>query len=176
MTEIMIIESIQQKIYLIRRQKVMLDSDLADLYDVSTKVLNQSVKRNLRRFPSDFMFQLNAEEYESLRSQFVTLKQGRGRHRKYLPYVFTEQGIAMLSSILNSEQAIQVNIAIMRVFVQLRKTLLTHKTFARKLSTLEKRIEAQDEKIYTIFEAINNLMAPVEKKQRRIGFKREKEL
>jgi phage regulator Rha-like protein len=174
MTEI-IIESIQQKIYLIRRQKVMLDSDLAELYGVSTKVLNQAVKRNAKRFPSDFMIQLKSSEYESLRSQFVTLKQGRGRHRKYLPYVFTEQGVAMLSSVLNSEQAIQVNIAIMRVFVQLRKTLLTHKVFARKLSTLEKRIEKQDEKIYSIFEAINSLMAPPGKKQRKIGFKREME-
>ncbi len=175
MTEIIIIESIQQKIYLIRRHKVMLDSYLAELYGVSTKVLNQAVKRNAKRFPSDFMFQLKANEYESLRSQFVTLKQGRGGHRKYLPYVFTEQGVAMLSSVLNSEQAIQVNIAIIRVFVLLRKTLLTNKAFAKKLSTLEKRIEAQDEKIYTIFEAINSLMAPPEKKQRRIGFKREKE-
>lgn len=175
MTEIIIIESIQQKIYLIRRQKVMLDSDLAELYGVSTKVLNQAIKRNAKRFPSDFMFQLKAEEYDSLRSQFVTLKQGRGRHRKYLPYVFTEQGVAMLSSVLNSEQAIQVNIAIIRVFVHLRKILLTHKAFSKKLSTLEKRIEAQDEKIYTIFEAINSLMAPTEKKQSKIGFKREKE-
>jgi hypothetical protein len=97
---------------------------------------------------------------------------GRGRHRKYLPYVFTEQGVAMLSSVLNSEQAIQVNIAIMRVFVNLRKKLLTHKTFARKLSAFEKKIEAQDEHIYTIFKAINNLMAPPAKKQRKIGFKR----
>ena len=174
MTEIIIIESIQQKIYLIRRQKVMLDSDLAELYGVSTKVLNQAVKRNVKRFPSDFMFQLKADEYESLRSQIVTLKQGRGRHRKYLPNVFTEQGVAMLSSVLNSEQAIQVNIAIMRVFVHLRKTLLTHKAFARKLSTLEKKIETQDEKIYTVFEAINNLMSPLEKKKRKIGFNREK--
>ena len=173
MTEI-IIESIQKKIYLIQRRKVMLDSDLAELYGVSTKVLNQAVKRNVKRSPSDFMFQLKADEYESLRSQIVTLKQGRGRHRKYLPNVFTEQGVAMLSSVLNSEQAIQVNIAIMRVFVHLRKTLLTHKAFARKLSTLEKKIETQDEKIYTVFEAINNLMSPLEKKKRKIGFNREK--
>ena len=175
MAEVIVIESIQQKIYLIRRHKVMLDSDLAELYGVTTKVLNQAVKRNAKRFPSDFMFQLKSSEYESLRSQFVTLKQSRGRHRKYLPYVFTEQGVAMLSSVLNSEQAIQVNIAIMRVFVQLRKTLLTHKVFARKLSTLEKRIEKQDEKIYSIFKAINSLMAPPRKKQRKIGFKREME-
>jgi phage regulator Rha-like protein len=175
MTEIVIIESIQKKIYLIQRQKVMLDSDLAELYGVSTKVLNQAVKRNVKRFPSDFMFQLKADEYGSLRSQIVTLKPGRGRHRKYFPYVFTEQGVAMLSSVLKSEQAIQVNIAIMRVFVHIRKTLLTHKTFARKLSALEKKIEKQDEKIYTIFEAINSLMNPAGKKRRKIGFKREKE-
>jgi hypothetical protein len=105
----------------------------------------------------------------------VTLKQGRGRHRKYLPHVFTEQGVAMLSSVVNSEQAIQVNIAIMRLFVNLRKTLLTHKVFARKLSTFEKKIEAQDEKIHTIFEAIHALMSPTEKKQRKIGFNREKD-
>jgi hypothetical protein len=153
----------------------MLDSDLAELYGISTKVLNQAVKRNTRRFPADFMFQLNSGEYEALRSQFVTLKQGRGRHRKYLPFAFTEHGIAMLSSVLNSEQAIQVNIAIMRVFVNIRKTLLTHKTFARKLNQLEKKTENHDKKIHTIFEAINSLISPPEKKQRNIGFKRDKD-
>ncbi len=133
MNEIDVIESIKQKIFLIRSQKVMLDTDLAGLYDVTAKRLNEQVKRNLKRFPIDFMFQLNEDEYKSLRSQIATLKHGRGRHRKYLPYVFTEQGISMLSSVLNSEQAIQVNIAIMRTFVNIRKTLLTHKAFASKL-------------------------------------------
>jgi phage regulator Rha-like protein len=175
MHEIILIESIQQKIYLIRGMKVMLDSNLAGLYGVSTKVLNQTVKRNIHRFPSDFMFQLRTEEHEALRSQFVTLKEGRGRHRKYLPFAFTEQGVAMLSSVLNSERAIQVNIAIMRTFVNLRKTLLTHRAFARRLNQLEKKTEEHDEKIYTIFEAINSLMAPPEKKKREIGFKRERD-
>ena len=106
---VMPVEWIEKKIYLIRGHKVMLDSDLAKLYGVSVKVLNQGVKRNINRFPEDFMFQLTKEEYDSLRSQIVTLKKGRGKHRKYLPYVFTEQGVAMLSSVLRSERAIQVN-------------------------------------------------------------------
>ncbi len=108
------LEVIERKIYLIRGHKVMLDSDLAELYGVPVKVLNQAVRRNISRFPEDFMFQLTKEEYDSLRSQFVTLNTGRGKHRKYLPYVFTEQGVAMLSSVLRSERAIQVNIAIMK--------------------------------------------------------------
>lgn len=173
MNEIILIESVQQKIYLIRRQKVMLDADLAELYGVTAKRLNEQVKRNLKRFPLDFMFQLNEDEYRSLRSQIATLKHGRGRHRKYLPYAFTEQGISMLSSVLNSEQAIQVNIAIMRTFVNIRKTLLTHKAFASKLRQLEKKNAEQDEKIYTIFEAIKSLMEVPEKKKRKIGFRRE---
>lgn len=114
-------ESITSKILLIRNEKVLLDKDLAELYGVETRVLNQAVRRNIIRFPDDFMFQLTAEEYRSLRSQFVTLK--RGEHSKYLPYAFTEQGVAMLLSVLNSPRAIQVNTAIMRAFVQLRKFL-----------------------------------------------------
>src|SRR4030043_1709734 len=112
-------EVIERKIYLIRGHKVMLDSDLAELYGVATKVLLQAVKRNLNRFPEDFMFILKYQDVVALRSQIVTLKKGRGEHRKYLPYVFTEQGVAMLSSVLNSERAVQVNIAIMRGFVKL---------------------------------------------------------
>jgi phage regulator Rha-like protein len=117
-------EIIENKILLIRNKKVMLDSDLAHLYDVETKVLNQAVKRNVSRFPHDFMFQLTKVEYDSLRSQIVTLK--RGQHRKYFPYVFTEQGVAMLSSVLHSERAIQVNIQIMRTFAKIRQMMVTH--------------------------------------------------
>lgn len=172
MNEIIIIESVQKKIYLIRSQKVMLDTDLAELYGVTAKRLNEQVKRNLKRFPLDFMFQLNEDEHTSLRSQIATLKQSRGRHRKYLPYAFTEQGISMLSSVLNSEQAIQVNVAIMRTFVNIRKAMLTHKDLASKLRQLEKKNAEQDKQIYTIFEAIKSLMEVPEKKKRKIGFNR----
>ena len=165
------IEVIEKKILLIRGHKVMLDSDLAVLYGVTTKRLNEQVRRNLRRFPSDFMFQLTAEEIESLRSQFATLKTGRGRHRKYLPYVFTEQGVAMLSSVLNSEKAIEVNILIMRAFVKLREMLATHKDLAKKMEEMEKKY---DEQFKVVFEAIYELMKPPEPSRRRIGFKSEK--
>ncbi|HZX36211.1 MAG TPA: ORF6N domain-containing protein [Thermodesulfobacteriota bacterium] len=164
-------EVIEKKILLIRGHKVMLDSDLAVLYGVTTKRLNEQVRRNLRRFPSDFMFQLTAEEIESLRSQFATLKTGRGRHRKYLPYVFTEQGVAMLSSVLNSEKAIEVNILIMRAFVKLREMLATHKDLAKKMEEMEKKY---DEQFKVVFEAIYELMKPPEPSRRRIGFKSEK--
>ena len=175
MNEIIPVEVVQEKIYLIRGQKVMIDSDLAMLYRVETFNLNKAVKRNIERFPKDFMFHLTKEEADSLRFQIGMSKtSGRGG-RRYLPYVFTEQGVAMLSSVLKSKRAIQVNIAIVRTFVKLREILSSHKKLAYKLQDLEKKIEKQDEKIYTIFEAINSLMAPSEKKQRKIGFKREKE-
>jgi hypothetical protein len=149
---------IEQSIFLIRGQKVMLDRDLAALYGVETKVLNKAVRRNLDRFPQDFMFQLSREEAESSRFQFGTLK--RGKNLKYLPYAFTEQGVAMLSGILRSKQAVQVNVAIMRAFVRLRETLALHKELARKLADLEKRIEGNDASIRSLFEAIRQLMAP----------------
>ena len=171
MKAIVPVEMIEKKILLIRGHKVMLDSDLAVLYGVTTKRLNEQVRRNLRRFPSDFMFQLTAEEIESLRSQFATLKTGRGRHRKYLPYVFTEQGVAMLSSVLNSEKAIEVNILIMRAFVKLREMLATHKDLAKKMEEMEKKY---DEQFKVVFEAIYELMKPPEPSRRRIGFKSEK--
>ncbi|MCX5716076.1 MAG: ORF6N domain-containing protein [Candidatus Omnitrophica bacterium] len=149
--------------------------DLAKLYGVSTKRLNEQVKRNLKRFPEDFMFQLTREEFlmfqngtSSLRSQIATSKRGG---RRYFPYVFTEQGVAMLSSILNSERAIQVNVAIMRAFVKLRQILSTHKELAHKLNELERKIEKHDTEIRAIFEAIRQLMEPPsKKKQRTIGF------
>jgi hypothetical protein len=119
----------------LRGQKVMLDTDLADLYQVPTKVLNQAVRRNKDRFPADFMFQLTADEFSALRSQIVTLDTGRGQHRKYLPYAFTEQGVAMLSSVLRSKRAVNVNIEIMRAFVRLRELLATHEDLANKLDS-----------------------------------------
>jgi len=164
-------ELVEKKIYLIRGHKVMLDSDLAELYGVPVKVLNQAVKRNISRFPEDFMFQLTKEEYDFLRSQIVTLKTGRGQHRKYLPYAFTEQGVAMLSSVLHSERAIQVNITIMRTFVKLRRILASHKELARKLEELEKKYDTQ---FKIVFDAIRKLMAPPEKPHRKIGFLQEK--
>jgi len=158
------IEQIARSIYLIRNEKVMFDTDLAALYGVQTKVLNQAVTRNPARFPEDFMFQLTIEEDESLRSQFVTLKRGRGQHRKYRPRVFTEGGVAMLSTVLNSEHAIQVNIAIMRTFVRMREMLATHKDLARK-------VEKHDKEIAALYEVLQNLMAPPPP-PRKIGYRR----
>ena len=164
---------IERKIYLIRSQKVMLDSDLAELYGVKTFNLNKAVKRNIDRFPQDFMFQLTKEEADSLRFQTgMSKSEGRGG-RRYLPYVFTEQGVAMLSSVLRSERAIHVNIAIMRVFVKLREFLSTHKELAHKLAELERKIERHDEEIKAIFDAIRQLMTPPQKPKRKIGFMRE---
>jgi hypothetical protein len=165
-------ERIEKAILLIRGHKVMLDSDLAQLYRVSTKRLNEQVRRNRARFPEDFMFQLTANEADSLRSQNATLKTGRGRHRKYAPYAFTEQGVAMLSSVLNSERAIDVNIAIMRAFVRLREILSSHKDLARKLEVVERKLGDHDQKFQVVFEAIRQLMAPSPQpeKKRRIGF------
>lgn len=161
-------EQIEQKIYSLRGEKVMLDSDLAELYGVSTGRLNEQVRRNLKRFPEDFMFKLSAEEAKSLRSQIATLKRGRGQHRKYLPLAFTEQGVAMLSSVLNSDRAIQVNIEIMRAFVRLRQILASHKDLARQLAALEKKYDAQ---FKVVFDAIRELMTPsTPKKQLSIGF------
>ena len=161
-------ERIEQTIRIIRGHRVMLDADLAKLYEVTTKVLNQAVKRNRTRFPMDFMFQLTAEEATSLRSHIVTLKPSRGEHRKYHPYAFTEQGVAMLSSVLHSERAIQVNIAIMRTFVRLREMIGSNKVLARRLNELEKKYDTQ---FRVVFEAIRELMAEPDPKSRRIGFK-----
>ena len=165
---------IENKIYLIRDRKVMLDADLAGLYGVETKNMNLQVKRNIKRFPHDFMFQVTKKE--NLRLQIATSSYGG---RRYLPYVFTGQGIAMLSSVLNSERAIEVNIAIMRAFVRLREILLTHKDLAVKVEALElkyknhdMRLSEYDKHITAIFEAIKKLMAPpTEKPRRMIGFR-----
>jgi hypothetical protein len=161
-------EQVERNILLIRGHRVMLDTDLAKLYGVPTKVLNQAVKRNASRFPPDFMFQLTMEEATALRSQFATLETGRGQHRKYRPYAFTEQGVAMLSSVLHSERAIQVNIAIMRAFVQLREMIGSNKGLARRLNELEQKYDSQ---FRVVFEAIRELMAEPEPKVKRIGFK-----
>jgi phage regulator Rha-like protein len=161
-------EEIEHAILLIRGQKVMLDRDLARLYAVETKALNRAVQRNRDRFPADFMFQLSAEEAESLRFQFGTLK--RGQHSKYLPFVFTQEGVAMLSGVLRSPRAVQVNVAIMRAFVRLRETLSLHKELAHKLADLERKIENHDENIRSLFDAIRLLMTPPSTPRREIGF------
>jgi len=158
---------IEGKILFIRGQKVMLDKDLAILYRIETKVLNQAVKRNIDRFPEDFMFQLTKEEHEALRSQIVTLKR-KGEHTKYLPNVFTEHGILMLSSVLNSERAIQVNIQIMRTFTKLRKMLISYKDLKKKIEEMEQKY---DYKFKVIFDVINKLLIPSSDKERKkIGF------
>jgi hypothetical protein len=167
------VERIEQAIMMIRGQKVMLDSDLAELYGVETGALNRAVKRNRDRFPPDFMFQLTREEVEnlrcqigisSLRSQFVTASYGGRRSH---PYAFTEQGVAMLSSVLRSRRAVQVNVEIMRAFVHVRRWLVTHEDLTRKLDALEKRYDVQ---FRNVFEAIRQLMTPPEPPRKRVGF------
>ena len=162
------VEVIVRKILFLRGEKVLLDRDLAELYGVETRVLKQAVRRNIKRFPEDFMFELTEDENRALRSQNVTLK--RGQHSKYLPFAFTEQGVAMLSSVLSSERAIEVNIAIMRAFVQLRKMIASNEDLAKKLKELERVIEKHDKDIGLIFEAIRELMTPPEKPPKKIGF------
>jgi len=166
------VERISSKIYLIRNEKVLLDFDLAELYGVETKQLKRAVRRNIERFPLDFMFPLTKNEYNSLRSQIGTLK--RGEHSKYLPYAFTEQGVAMLSSVLNSDRAIKVNIAIMRAFVKMRKILESNESLAKKLKQLEKETKEKfaehQQQIGLIFETIKELVTEKEKPKRRIGF------
>lgn len=162
------IEVVATTIFEIRGRKVMLDRDLATLYEVTTKVLLQAVKRNINRFPGDFMYQLTRKEVANLRSQFVTSSWGG---RRYLPYVFTQNGVAMLSSVLNSEHAILVNIQIMRAFTKLKELLLSHKDLSIKIDALEKKYDDHDQKIMAIFEAIRRLMTPPpELSKRKIGF------
>jgi hypothetical protein len=166
-------EVIRGKIYLIRGQKVLVDSDLAEMYGVETSNLNKAVKRNIGRFPQDFMFQLADDEAGSLRFQIgISKPEGRGG-RRYLPHVFTEQGVAMLSSVLNSDRAIQVNIAIMRAFVQLRELAGSNRELARKLDELEKKYDKHDKQFLVVFDTIRQMMAPPEANKRKIGFKGE---
>ncbi len=185
-----IIQSIQNRIYEIRGERVMLDRDLAALYETETKALNLAVKRNIKRFPKDFMFQLTKEEYEnirfqietletgkSLRLQNETLKTGRGQHSKYLPYAFTEQGVAMLSGILNSDKAINMNIAIMRAFVEVRRILLQQSDLKTQLKEIKERLGEHDVQLNQIYDAMENLLDEKTAQRKwedreRIGFKK----
>jgi hypothetical protein len=187
-----IIRSIQNRIYEIRGERVMLDFDLARLYEVETKVLNQAVKRNIRRFPEDFMFLLTADELEDIRSQMlatgsaenpprsqiVTLKTGRGTNVKYLPHAFTEQGVAMLSAVLKSEKAIMMNIAIMRAFVEIRKFLIQEDALKTQLKEIRERLGEHDTQLNQIYDAMENLLdeKAAERKwneREMIGFKKK---
>jgi hypothetical protein len=167
-------EQIDRSILVIRGQKVLLDSQLASFYGTPTKVLVQAVKRNLDRFPLDFMFQLSEEEWDSLRSQIVTLKSGRGQHRKYLPYAFTEQGVAMLSSVVRSPRAVEVNIQIMRAFVRLRQLLSVHKELAERLAKLESQMHQRDHSVaqqfQKVFSLLDQLFNPPLPPRKPIGF------
>ncbi len=164
------INIIENKIYNIRGKNVILSTDLSKLYNVEVRILVQAVKRNIDRFPIDFMFQLNETEYNNLKSQIVISSWGGVRRSR--PYAFTEQGIAMLSSILNSKQAIQVNIQIMRTFIKIRKFVLTHKDLKIKINKLERKYIDHDEKIHLIFKAIKQLLDPPKpKKEHKIGFR-----
>ena len=158
-------ERIENRIYFLRGQKIMFSMHLAELYEVEPRALVQAVKRNSGRFPPDFMFQLSEAEFKNLKSQFVT--SSWGGLRRAAPYAFTEQGMAMLSSVLHSRRAVQVNIEIMRAFVRLREMMLTHKDLARKLEALENKYDAQ---FKAVFDAIRRLMTPPEPKERKIGF------
>jgi ORF6N domain len=184
-----IIKTIENKIYEIRGVRVMLDKDLAALYEVETKVLNQAVKRNIKRFPEDFMFQLTNVDYEALklqietsqnynpsRSQFVTLNNKRGANLKYLPYAFTEQGVAMLSGVLNSDKAITMNIAIMRAFIAVRTVLLKQNDIAEEIKELRERLGEHDTQLNNIYDAMENLLDEKAAQRKwddreRIGFK-----
>lgn len=163
------VERIEQRILVIRGQRVMLDSDLAELYGVTTKRLNQQVARNPERFPEDFMFQLTLKEFEILRLQFATSSWRHGG-RRTPPYVFTEHGAIMLASVLNSERAIEASVFVVRAFVKLRSLLATHKEIAQKLTELERKLTGHDEDIKTLFAAIRQLMAQPDPKTKRIGF------
>ena len=174
------VEIIAQSILVLRGQKVLLDTDLAELYEVTTKRFNEQVRRNLERFPADFMFRLTEEEWVALRSQFATLKGGRGQHRKYLPYAFTEHGAIMAATILNSPRATEVSVYVVRAFVELRELLTGNKELALKLAELESRIErkldSHDQAIAGLINAIRELMRPPEPtKKHPIGFVTKKQ-
>jgi len=164
-------EVIEKRIYVIRGNKVMLDSDLAELYGVETRSLVQGLKRNLDRFPEDFMFQLTREELELWRSQIVISNPAARMGLRRPPYAFTEQGVAMLSSVLRSDRAVKVNIAIMRAFARLRELLALHKDLARQIEALERKDAEHDDRFRIVFEAIHELAADTPKPRRRIGFK-----
>ncbi len=164
------VERVESLIHLARGEKVLLDADLAMLYGVTTGALNRAVRRNASRFPPDFMFQLTAAEAKILKCQIGISSLGHGGRRRSLPYAFTEQGVAMLSSVLRSERAVQVNVTIMRAFSSLRRMLASNETLTRKLAELERRLEGHDQAIKSLFDAIRELMAPPAKPRREIGF------
>ena len=162
--------SVASKIYLIRGKRVMFDSDLSELYSVKTKSLNLAVRRNLERFPSDFMFQLTPDEVESLRFHSETSKKGRGG-RRYLPYVFTQEGVAMLSGVLNSPRAVQANLLIMRAFIKLREMVATNELIRQKIEELERKYEKHDKQFKVVFQALRDLLEPPKiSKKKPIGF------
>lgn len=163
------VAALAQRIHLLRGQKIMLDADLAELYGVPTRTLNQAVKRNAERFPADFMFQLGADEHAALRSQTVTSNVGRGG-RRYAPYAFTEHGALMAATVLNSQRAIEMSVFVVRAFVQLRELLATHRELAVKLDELERRLSNHDQAIAAMIDAIRQLTAVPERKSRPIGF------
>jgi phage regulator Rha-like protein len=172
-----IIRSIQNRIYEIRGERVMLDRDLAALYETETKALNLAIKRNLKRFPQDFMFQLTKEEFDALRFQIETLKSGRGQHSKYLPYAFTEQGIAMLSGVLHSDKAINMNIAIMRAFVEIRRIVFRQNDLREQLQEIKEKLGEHDVQLNHIYDAMENLLDEKAAQRKwedreRIGFKK----
>jgi aromatic ring-opening dioxygenase LigB subunit len=167
-------ESVERAIIVLRGRRVILDSELAILYGVTVSVFNQAVKRNMERFPADFAFQLTREEYESLRSQIVILKAGRGAHRKYLPYVFTEHGAVMAASVLNSPKAVEMSVEVVRAFVRLRQILAANRQLAARVDDLERKMNqsnaAHSKNIGTLFDAVRRLMTAPEKPKRQIGF------
>ncbi len=168
-------ETIISKIYMIRGQKVMIDRDLGELYGVETKVLKQAVRRNMNRFPPDFMFEMDKKELENWRSHFVTSKEDK-QGLRYAPFCFTEQGVTMLSCVLNSERAIAVNIQVIRVFTRMREILLTNKDILLKLEQIERKIDGHDEDIQLIFKYLKQLLNPPQEPRPRIGFRRPDEI
>ena len=164
------IAEIAQRIQLIRGQRVILDADLAAFYGETTKRFNQQVKRNLARFPGDFMFQLDQEEFSGLRLQIATLETGRGRHRKYAPYVFTEHGAIMAATLLNSPRATEISVHVVRAFVELRGMLATNRELASKLHLLERKVTKHDQSIGELIDAMRQLLAPPDPPRRPIGF------
>jgi hypothetical protein len=168
-------DAIISKIYLIRGHKVMIDRDLAELYGVETKQLKRQVRRNIDRFPGDFMFELSAEEFQEWRSQFGASKEGDKMGLRYAPYVFTEQGVAMLSTVLNSERAIKVNIQIMRIYTKMREMLMTNLEILLKLEQMERKVSGHDDDIQLIFKYLKQLLNPPEEPRPRVGFRRKDE-
>ncbi|MEO8026956.1 MAG: ORF6N domain-containing protein [Bryobacteraceae bacterium] len=166
-----VLEAVESKIHVFRNQKVMIDADIAKLYDVPTKRLNEAVRRNASRFPADFMFRLTSQEVDDLRSQFATSKSGEKRGgRRYLPFAFTEHGVAMLSSVLTSERAVQVNIAIVRTFIKMREIVASRLEIAERLDALEQKYEGHDRDLEAVFDTIREMLAVPETPKRRIGY------